>query len=238
MLLLPPFRDDLLIVNPQHRNGLFLIKPYHAEFAGPGSAVGGVIDRDCQRVLPVGNFSLICPESAKDRRQAYLIRRQWIRLSIQQLGDSTMPLQRAWRTLNWLEGHYGRESIVQIPDETLALIAAVLPQTIRRAREPHQWQTQWLLKEENAELRRILIQGIGYERICTELEATELDSWQEYTLLRIDNADVEPIYLLKMTCPSTGRIHVLRVPPYITGARRAIAWVNWGIDPDKFAVQT
>jgi hypothetical protein len=103
---------------------------------------------------------------------------------------------------------------------------------------PHQWQAQWLLEEGNAEVRRLLIQVIGYDRICTELQATQLDSEQEYTLLKIDDADVEPIYLLKMTCPSTGFIHALRVPPNISSAREAIRWVNWGIDPLEFAVQT
>ncbi|MBD0345104.1 MAG: hypothetical protein ICV63_09850 [Coleofasciculus sp. Co-bin14] len=103
---------------------------------------------------------------------------------------------------------------------------------------PNRWQAQWLLKQNNAELRRVLIQTIGYSRIARELQATELDSWQEYTLLRIDNADVEPIYLLKMTCPSTEFIHALRVPPNIQSAREAICWVNWGIDPTKFTVQT
>jgi hypothetical protein len=68
------------------------------------------------------------------------------------------------------------------------------------------------LTESNAGLRRVLIQGIGYARICQELQAIELDNWQEYTLLKID-ADIdayeppswdrkapprEPIY-----CPST-----------------------------------
>lgn len=104
---------------------------------------------------------------------------------------------------------------------------------------PNQWQAQWLLDEDNAELRRVLIQGIGYERICQELQATERDSWQEYTLLIIKNEiDIEPIHLLKMTCPSTGRIHVLRVPPDVYWAREAIYWVNGGIDPEEFAVQT
>jgi Leucine Rich repeats (2 copies) len=102
-----------------------------------------------------------------------------------------------------------------------------------------QWQPQWLLSEKNAEIRRLLIQTIGYDRICQELEAIELDAWREYTLLGIDiNVDEEPIYLLKMTCPSTGHIHVLRVPPDVNSAREAIRWVNWGIDPEEFAVQT
>jgi hypothetical protein len=74
------------------------------------------------------------------------------------------------------------------------------------------------------------------------LEAKELDSWQEYTLLRIDkiidDIDKQPIYLLKMTCPSTGFIHALRVPPQLQSARQAIRWVNWGIDPEKFDLQS
>lgn len=107
---------------------------------------------------------------------------------------------------------------------------------------PREWQAQWILEEDNAELRRLLIQGIGYVRICQELQATELDSWAEYTLLRIDkmidNWEGQPNYLLKMTCPSTGFIHAMRVPPNMRSAREAIRWVNWGIDPEEFSVQT
>ena len=107
------------------------------------------------------------------------------------------------------------------------------------------WQAEWLLSESNAELRRVLIETIGYDRICQQLQAVELDCWQEYTLLKIDNADVEPIYLLKMICPSTGHIHALRVPPDVRSssrasltAKEAIRWVNWDIDPEEFSVQT
>jgi leucine-rich repeat protein SHOC2 len=44
--------------------------------------------------------------------------------------------------------------------------------------------------------------------------------------------------LLKMTCPSTEHIHILRVPPGIESAEEAITWVNHGIHPDRFAIQT
>ena len=104
---------------------------------------------------------------------------------------------------------------------------------------PSQWQSHWLLSEENAELRRVLIQGIGYDRLCQELQTTELDYWQGYSLLRIDKTvDSEPMHLLKMNCPSTNYIHVLRVPPDIELAREAIKWVNWGIEPQEFLVQS
>lgn len=69
----------------------------------------------------------------------------------------------------------------------------------------------------------MLIQGIGYARICQELQAIELDTWAECTLLKIAaDVDDESIYLLKMTCSSTQFIHVLRVPPDMKSAREAI----------------
>ncbi|MGL5060524.1 MAG: DUF6745 domain-containing protein [Microcoleus sp.] len=104
---------------------------------------------------------------------------------------------------------------------------------------PESWPASWLLTEKNAELRRVLIQAIGYQKICQELQAIELDSHREYTLLKIDNEiDIEPLHLLKMTCPSTGHIHVLRVPPRVLTALEAISWVNWGINPEEFQIQT
>jgi hypothetical protein len=104
---------------------------------------------------------------------------------------------------------------------------------------PAQWQAQWLLTETNAEIRRALIQGIGYDRLCQDLDAIELDSWAEYTLLKVkESIDVEDLHLLKMTCPSTGHIHAMRVPPDITSARDAIKWMNWDTDPQDFSVQT
>ena len=104
---------------------------------------------------------------------------------------------------------------------------------------PHQWQPHWILEESNAEVRRLLVQEIGYSRILHELQAIEADSWNEYTLLKLPQAmDSEPLLVLKMTCPSTGSIHTLRVPPQLASAREAIRWANWGIDPEQFAVQT
>jgi hypothetical protein len=112
--------------------------------------------------------------------------------------------------------------------------------------ESHEWKAEWLRDEINAELRRRLIQQIGYERICQELDAIQIDSWREYTLLKIDGVErwrghldiYESIVLLKMNCPSTGHIHVLRVPPEMTSAEEAIVWINHGIHPDRFIIQT
>ena len=100
------------------------------------------------------------------------------------------------------------------------------------------WKSAWLLDENNAEIRRLLITEIGYERICRELAATKIDKYREYELLKIkQDVDVEPIVLLSMTCPSTGHKHVLRVPPEMTKAEDAITWCNWGIKPSEFRVE-
>jgi hypothetical protein len=126
---------QLLMVNSRRRNGLILYKQYHAEFAGPGAAVGSFFDQDCQRVVPVGDLSLIPPDAYEDRQKAYLIRRQWIRLT-QQFTDKSVPLQRAQMILNQFENYFDQDTIARIPDEAFALLVGVLPYTVRMARRP------------------------------------------------------------------------------------------------------
>jgi hypothetical protein len=125
--------NDLRIVNSRRRNGLILYKRYHAEFAGPGAAVGGEFDWDCQGVLPLGNLLLDSPGSADERQRAYMIRRQWIRLT-RQITDNSVPVQRAQLILNQFEQYFDSETMAQLPDEALALLVGVLPQTITMAR--------------------------------------------------------------------------------------------------------
>jgi hypothetical protein len=124
---------QLLVVNGRKRNGLIIYKRFHAEFAGPGAAVGSFFDVDCRLAIPVGDLSLVYPENQEERQKAYLIRRQWIRLT-QQLTDNPVPLQRAQMILNQFENYFGIETVAQIPDEAFALLVGVLPQTVRMMR--------------------------------------------------------------------------------------------------------
>ncbi len=131
--LIPFNSDELLVVNSRRRNGIILCKRYHAEFAGPGAAAGGVIDRDCQLALPLGNLSLLRPESAEERQRAYALRRQWVKL-IREITKKSVPLQRAQAILTQFEYYFEPETLAQVPDEALALLVGVFPQTIRQAR--------------------------------------------------------------------------------------------------------
>jgi hypothetical protein len=124
---------QLLMVNSRKRNGLIICKRFHAEFAGPGAAVGSFIDSDCDCAIPVGDLSLVSPGSQEERQNAYLIRRQWIRLT-QQLTDNPAPQQRAQMILNQLENYFDIETISKLPDEVFALLVGVLPQTIQLVR--------------------------------------------------------------------------------------------------------
>ncbi|MBD2086589.1 GGDEF domain-containing protein [Trichocoleus sp. ST-U3] len=192
-----------------------------------------------ETVKSIAALNCIDPDT---QRQAYWQLQRfsgwtWCHFDIQNI-VSERPIKISFDSQNRL--HAEGEPAIQFADgyNFYSYHGVTLPEEYGKL-HPSQWQPQWLLKEDNSELRRVLIQGIGYSRICQELQATKLDSWQEYTLLKIDNKlDVEPIYLLKMTCPSTGHIHALRVPPNMKSAREAIGWANWGIDPEEFSVQT
>lgn len=119
----------VFIVNSRRRNGLILFKRYHAEFAGPGAAVGGDYDCDCQRALPIGNLSLLTPESYEERQKAYLIRRQWIRL-IKQITENPASQQRVQKILDQFEQYFPPEIVANLPDVAFALLVGVLPQTV------------------------------------------------------------------------------------------------------------
>ncbi|MBE9034602.1 hypothetical protein [aff. Roholtiella sp. LEGE 12411] len=126
----------VFIVNSRKRNGLILFKRYHAEFAGPGAAVGGDYDCDCHRALPIGNLSnqfLLTPESNEERQKAYLIRRQWIRL-IKQITENQMPQQRVQKILDQFEQYFLPEIVAYLPDVAFALLVGVLPQTVGTVR--------------------------------------------------------------------------------------------------------
>ncbi|TAG93816.1 MAG: hypothetical protein EAZ09_22515 [Oscillatoriales cyanobacterium] len=125
---------ELLLVDSRRRNGLILIKHFHAEFAGPGAAVGSAFDLDSQEAIPVGDFCLVYPQSPQERQKAYGIRRHWVRL-MEQLTAKPEALQRAQMLLTQFEQYFDSETVAQIPDRALALLIGVFPQTIRSARE-------------------------------------------------------------------------------------------------------
>ena len=101
-------------------------------------------------------------------------------------------------------------------------------------KKPEDIDPKLLFREQNAAVRREIIRKVEYSRILQKLNAKKLDAYLEYELYRIENIDVEPVNILKVTCPSTGVYYSLRVPPDIQKAREAVYWINKGIDKEEF----
>jgi hypothetical protein len=97
---------------------------------------------------------------------------------------------------------------------------AFRPQTIT-ARE--------VLDQQNAELRRVLLERMGYEAFLAEASARVLDrdrdAGGERRLLRVPLRGDEDLVCLAVYCPSTGRQYILRVPPSMHTCRQAAAWI-------------
>jgi hypothetical protein len=125
--------QELLVVNPRRKNGLIIYKKYHAEFAGPGAIVGGQFDDDAIEVIPVGKLSLIFPKTSEERRQAYKMRRQWVKLT-KQITDNPVSLERAQVILNQFEHWFDSSTVATLPDRAFAMLVGVLPQTISKVR--------------------------------------------------------------------------------------------------------
>lgn len=124
---------ELLVVSRNRRNGLILYKRFHADFAGPGAAVGGTLDRDCTGILPVGNLRLKVPASNQDVEESYRIRRQWTILT-RQMTDMESPEKRAQMILSQFDNYFDPKVVAQIPDEAFGLMVGIFPKTIAEAR--------------------------------------------------------------------------------------------------------
>jgi len=126
-------KRQFLVVDSRRKNGVIIYKRHHAEFAGPGSMIGGVIDVDLAKVITVGEFSVTIPETAKERIAAYLMRRRWNRV-IKQITEQPNSLERAQLIVDQFEHWFNTQTMQAIPDEAFALLVGVFPETIRNIR--------------------------------------------------------------------------------------------------------
>ena len=122
-------------------------------------------------------------------------------------GISSLPASMAGAALRW-RGVRINERIAFHPDEITAAEA---------------------LAEKNAEVRRVMIERMGYTRFAREANAKVLDEDRDAggkrQLLRIELQEDEPLVCLSCSCPSTARQYFLRVPPAMTSCHEAAAWI-------------
>jgi hypothetical protein len=94
------------------------------------------------------------------------------------------------------------------------------------------------MQERNAELRRVMLERMGYEAFLADAEAEVLDQDRDpggdRRLLRVTLTGDEDLVCVSVICPSTGRQYLIRVPPAITTCRAAVAWIAGFDNPDDY----
>ncbi|MGE3671297.1 MAG: DUF6745 domain-containing protein [Polyangiaceae bacterium] len=110
-----------------------------------------------------------------------------------------------------------------------------VPITHRIAFEPQSITAKEAINEQNAEIRRVMIERMGYLRFAQEAGAkvldTDTDPGGERRLLHIELEQDEPLVGLACACPSTGHRYFLRVPPSTKSCHQAAAWLAGFDDP-------
>lgn len=109
---------------------------------------------------------------------------------------------------------------------------------------PEMITAKTVLNEKNIELRRVMLDRIGYETFFEQAKAEELDRDADpggmRRLLRVEFEDEnrwrrdEALVCLSVICPSTARKYVIRVPPDTKTCRQAAAWVAGFDSPDEY----
>lgn len=125
-----------LAISEGKKCGLIFCKAFHAEFAGPGSAVGDPMEQDAEQVIAVGCPSLLPIQSTAQLHLAYKHRLHWMRW-LQRIVDYADPFLRVERLLTSFEAFFGLDVVVGLPDSVLAALVGVLPQTVELFKLEH-----------------------------------------------------------------------------------------------------
>jgi hypothetical protein len=139
---------------------------------------------------------------------------------------------------SWLD--VGGSGITRLP----ASLAGVrlrwrgVPVTERVAFRPETLTVGEILAERNAELRRVMLERFGFQRFMEEAGAEVIDrdrdAGGERQLLRLKLEGDEDLVCVSVSCPSTGRRYLLRVPPTMRTCRQAVAWTAGFSDPKRY----
>jgi hypothetical protein len=125
--------NPILAVSEQKKCGLILCKAYHADFAGPGAAVGSPVEQGYNVVIAIGAPELVAVETFEERHKAYGRRIQWMRW-LERITNYPDPNIRVEKLLAGFEAFFSRQVVLELPDEVLALLVGVLPQTVHAVR--------------------------------------------------------------------------------------------------------
>jgi hypothetical protein len=105
--------------------------------------------------------------------------------------------------------------------------------------------TEEMLRERNLEVRRLMLERIGFDRLILDTRARPAHMDECGALYRLDLADrdgslrlAEPMALVHVTNSTTEpdgtrKRYFLRVPPWVRTAREAVAW-TFGLTEEQY----
>lgn len=181
---------SLLAVSEKKRSGLILCKEYHAEFAGPGAAVASSVEQPYRAVIAIGAPDLVQIDGADDRYKAYGLRIQWCRW-LHRIADHPDATTRVERLFAGFEEFFGRQLVMRLPTEVLAMLVGVLPSTVdavrRRQGHPTAWdKTTILFPSDQVRVATISLNAVkdGMNGAPLPLNATMQEIQATYARLR------------------------------------------------------
>lgn len=113
----------------------------------------------------------------------------------------------------------------RITTEKIYINGVHIPKGIHELMRSRQLTAQHILKIRNAEVRRICLEALTYERFLLQMKHDVIAQENDCELVRIDwHRNEEPIHLVKVRCSSSGAFYTLRVPPEVKTVKEAVAW--------------
>jgi hypothetical protein len=100
---------------------------------------------------------------------------------------------------------------------------------------PERLSPEVILKERNAELRRVMLERVGVEETLKRAGAVTVDVDRDAGgERRLVETPVDKMRYLLCRCPSTGRVYLLCVPPGTLHCRAAAAWLAGFDDWERY----
>lgn len=108
----------------------------------------------------------------------------------------------------------------------------------RIAFQPETITGEEVLGQRNIELRRVLMERMGYDAFLAGVDAEvvheDRDPGGVRRLLRVPLPDDEPLLALAVQDPSTARRYIIRVPPSMRTCHQAAAWIAGFDNPEDY----
>ncbi len=135
--------------------------------------------------------------------------------------------------------HHGDGPALSFPDGWSMFAWRGMPIPPSVADELAHLTVERIRDEDNAEIRRVMVEYFGFDRYLRESKAQRLHEDECGILWRVPLDGDEPLVMVEVinSTPEpdgTSRTYFLRVPPNVTTARGGVAW-TFGLTEDEYA---